>query len=113
MELDGDLVFSAATFASCQESCIEEHKPWLNAIEVKKGIEVNPAEDTSFRRVSQKARGLKSTSCSRQASPWDALKEGGDTVMFSGESTKKYLELQKLSSEVGLWIVSCRITGRI
>ena len=83
---------------------IEEHKPWLNAPEVKKGIEgvlqKTPASGEFPKRLRSEINKL-----FRKASPWDAVKEGGETVIPSGEATKKYLELQKLCSQVGLWIV--------
>ena len=83
---------------------IEEHKPLLNAIEVKKGIEEilqrTPASGEFPKRLRSEINKL-----FRKASPWDAIKEGGETVIPSGEATKKYLELQNLCGQVGLWIV--------
>ena len=98
---DWDLV---KPLSDAVRKAIEEHKPWLNAPEVKKGIEgvlqKTPASGEFPKRLRSEINKL-----FRKASPWDAVKEGGETVIPSGEATKKYLELQKLCSQVGLWIV--------
>ena len=101
--LDGDWAL-VQPLSQAVRKAIEEHKPWLNAIEVKKGIEEilqrTPASGEFPKKLRSEINKL-----FRKASPWDAVKEGGETVIPSGEATKKYLELQKLCSQVGLWIV--------
>ena len=90
--------------AQTVKKAIEEHKPWLNATEVKKGIEGILERTPSSGEFPKKLRS-EINNLFRKASPWDAVKAGGETVIPSGEATKKYHELQKLSSQMGLWIV--------
>ena len=101
--LDGDWDL-VKPLSEAVRKAIEEHKPWLNAIEVKKGIEEilqrTPASGEFPKKLRSEINKL-----FRKASPWDAVKAGGETVIPSGEATKKYLELQRLCGQVGLWIV--------
>ena len=83
---------------------IEERKPGLNAIEIKKEIQ------GILDRVPQSGEFPKDSRSSiealfRKASPWDAVKGAGESAIPPGEATKKFQELKDLCKQIGLWIV--------
>ena len=83
---------------------IEQHKPWLTAGEIKKGIqeELDDLEPTGeFPRQKQKAI----EKIFRKASPWDAIKESGEAAIPQGQATQRFQELKTLCKKIGLWIV--------
>ena len=83
---------------------IEEHKPWLDASEVTKDIleilEPVPVAGEFPKPMQSAIKAL-----FRKASPWDAVKNGGENALPSGECTEKFQELRKLCGSMGLWIV--------
>ena len=90
--------------AKAVKNAIEEHKPWLNAMEVKKEIKEILKGTPSFGEFPKQLRS-EISKLFKKASPWDAVKEGGETAIPSGEPTKRYRDLQKLCNQMGLWIV--------
>ncbi len=83
---------------------IEQHKPWLNASEIKNGIldklkSIN--SEGEFPRKTQK----EIEKIFRKASPWDAVKEAGEFAIPSGDASNRFQELKAICKKVGLWIV--------
>lgn len=101
--LNGDWA-TVRSLAHTVKKAIEEHKPWLNATEVKKGIE-EILEGTPSSGEFPKQLRSEIGKLFRKASPWDAVKGGGESALPSGEATKKFQKLQELCSQIGLWIV--------
>ena len=101
--LNGDWA-TVKPFARTVKRAIEEHKPWLNAMEVKKGIEKILEGTPSFGEFPKQLRS-EISKLFRKASPWDAVKGGGESVLPSGECTEKFQELRNLCGRMGLWIV--------
>jgi hypothetical protein len=86
------------------KTAIEEHKPWLNASEVAKGIRAildNAPPSGEFPRPLRE----EIVKIFRKASPWDALKEAGEAAIPAGQPTLHWQALKKKCAELGLWIV--------
>jgi hypothetical protein len=83
---------------------IEQHKPWLNAGEVTKGIQEILATAPA---VGEFPRSFRSDieAIFRKASPWDAVKDAGRAAVPAGQATQQYEALQKECKAFGLWIV--------
>lgn len=83
---------------------IEQHKPWLNASEVTKGIreilDEAPAQGEFPRNLRARVDGI-----FHKASPWDAIKAAGRAAVPTGQPTKHYELLQAVCNGFGLWIV--------
>ncbi len=101
--LNGDWA-TVRSLAHTVTNAIEQHKPWLNAMEVKKGIE-RILDGTPSSGEFPKQLRSEISKLFRKASPWDAVKDGGESALPSGEATKKFQELQEHCSQIGLWIV--------
>ena len=101
--LDGD---SAAVLplADAVRDAIEQHKPWLNAGEVRNEIERILAEAPSTGEFPKSSRA-NIDALFRKASPWDVIKSGGESAIPSGQATQDFQKLQKLCKQIGLWIV--------
>ena len=101
--LDGD---SAAVLPLAQavRTAIEQHKPWLNAGEVRNEIERIVAEVPSTGEFPKSSRA-NIEALFRKASPWDVVKGGGESAIPSGQATQEFQKLQKLCKKIGLWIV--------
>ena len=85
-------------------TAIETHKPWLNAGEVSKSIRtvLNGVDETGeFPRSAQR----EIAAFFRKASPWDVVKDTGETAIPSGQATTEYGELRTIFQNRGLWIV--------
>jgi hypothetical protein len=85
-------------------SAIEQHKPWLNSAEVKKGVSEVVATAPEAGEFPRKLRG-EIDAIFRKASPWDAVKDAGEAAIPSGQPTLHYNELRRLCQAVGLWVV--------
>jgi len=85
-------------------AAIEQHKPWLNASEVAKGI-TNILDGAP--QSGEFPRNLRNdiTDIFRKASPWDAIKAAGSAAIPPGQATQQYNRLQELCNEFGLWMV--------
>ena len=83
---------------------IEQHKPWLSAGEIKKGIleTLGGTPDSGEFPPSQRS---KIETLFRKASPWDVVKSAGEYAIPSGDPTKQFQKLLGLCNEMGLWIV--------
>ena len=90
--------------AEAVKRAIEEHKPWLNAGEIKKGISKVLEEVPATGGFPQSLRS-KIEALFRKASPWDAVKGAGESAIPSGEATKQFQILLSLCKQTGLWIV--------
>ena len=90
--------------AQAVKTAIEEHKPWLNADEIRKGIEEILEQAPSTGEFPKQLRS-KIDTLFRKASPWDAVKNSGEAAMPSGQATVRFRKLRALCKEVGLWIV--------
>ena len=101
--LDGD---SAAVLplAEAVRAAIEQHKPWLNAGEVRNEIERILAEAPSTGEFPKSSRAS-IDALFRKASPWDVVKSGGESAIPSGQATQDFQKLQELCKQIGLWIV--------
>ena len=84
---------------------IEQHKSWLNAGEIKKAIlgklDAMPSEEGEFPR--EKRSEIEAIF--RKATPWDAVKEAGETAIPAGQATQQFEMLKEHCKQVGLWIV--------
>ena len=83
---------------------IEQHRPSLNAGKIKKGIQevlndVGPTGEFPREKRSQIEVIF------RKASPWDAVKEAGESAIPQGQATERFQELKTLCKSIGLWIV--------
>ena len=84
---------------------IEQHKPWLNAREIKQALleklNAMPSEEGEF------PRGKRSEieAIFRKATPWDAVKEAGEAAIPAGQATQQFEMLKEHCKQVGLWIV--------
>lgn len=83
---------------------VEQHKPWLNANEVSKGISEILRQAPPTGEFPKDLRG-QIDAIFRKASPWDAIKDAGKAAIPSGQPTKHYEQLQSLCNRFGLWIV--------
>jgi predicted ATPase len=85
------------------KTAIEEHKPWLNTLEIKNEIQKEladlPTNGEFPRIVRQRIEKL-----FRKASPWDTIKHGGRSNIPSGQATQRYNEIDKAFRGVGLWL---------
>lgn len=102
--LGGDWDRVAPTARSVK-AAIEQHKPWLNAAEVSKGIQQVfakiPEGTGEFPRpLRGEIEGI-----FRKASPWDAIKDAGKAAIPAGQPTQQFAALQTDCKEFGLWIV--------
>ena len=101
--LDGDKA-AVLPLAESVRAAIEQHKPWLNAGEVRNEIERILAEAPSTGEFPKSSRAS-IDALFRKASPWDVVKSGGESAIPSGEATQNFQKLQKLCKQIGLWIV--------
>ena len=83
---------------------VEQHKPWLNAGEIKKGI-LETLEESPDTGEFPKSQRSKIETLFRKASPWDVVKSAGEYAIPSGDATKQFQKLLSLCKEMGLWIV--------
>ena len=86
------------------KGAIEEHKPWLTGMEIRKGIEEILEQVPESGPFPNELRS-KIREQFRKASPWDAVKQAGTHAIPSGEATRKFKHLNSLCKAVGLWIV--------
>ncbi len=101
LDQDSTVVLPLATAV---KDAIEQHKPWLNAGETKKGILEILEESPTSGEFPQNQRS-KIEALFRKASPWDAVKSSGEAAVPSGDPTKQFQKLLGLCKEMGLWIV--------
>ena len=102
LEGDGVAIESMVNTVCCS---IEQHKSWLNAGEIKKAIlgklDAMPSEEGEFPR--EKRSEIEAIF--RKATPWDAVKEAGETAIPAGQATQQFEMLKEHCKQVGLWIV--------
>ena len=90
--------------AGAVKKAIEEHKPWLNAGEIKKGIRKILDRVPSIGEFPKRQRS-EIEKLFRKASPWDVVKESGQAALPKGEATRQFQAMQMLCNQMGLWIV--------
>ena len=83
---------------------IEEHKPWLTGLEVKKGIE-NILKDVPEVGPFPTDLQAKVKEQFRRASPWDAIKQAGTHAIPAGQASDQFNKLHSICKTAGLWIV--------
>ena len=93
-----------SVLAEAVKSAIEQHKPWLNATEIKKGI-LEILEETPTSGEFPQYQRSEIQASFRKASPWDAVKGSGESAIPSGDATQQFQKLLVLCKEMGLWIV--------
>ena len=86
------------------KTAIEELKPWLTGIEIKKGIE-NTLEKVPETGPFPSDLQSKISEQFRKASPWDAIKQAGTHAIPADQATHQFNKLDSLCRAVGLWIV--------
>lgn len=86
------------------KKAIEQHKPWLNVGEIKKGISEALEEIPTTGEFSRSQRS-KIESLFRKASPWDTVERSGESAVPSSDPTKQFQRLRDLCKEMGVWIV--------
>ena len=86
------------------KDAIENHKPWLNAEEIRTAIlEKLGTEPLKGEFSKEKRSGIEAIF--KKVSPWDTVKEAGESAIPAGEGTRQFQELQHLCKQIGLWIV--------
>ena len=84
---------------------IEQRQPWLNAGGIKKAIleklNAMSSEEGEFPR--EKRSEIEAIF--RKATPWDAVKEAGETAIPAGQATQQFEMLKEHCKQVSLWIV--------
>ena len=84
---------------------IEQHKPWLNAGEIKNAIleklNAMPLAEGEFPR--EKRSEIEAIF--KKATPWDAVKEAGEAAIPAGQARQQFDMLKEHCKQVGLWIV--------
>jgi AAA domain, putative AbiEii toxin, Type IV TA system len=103
LSLGGDWPLVQAQVAPLRKA-IEQHKPWLNAEEVAKGIGEIIAKVPSTGEFPSNLKG-EVDAIFRKASPWDAVKDAGEAAIPAGQPTMQYRTLQDQCKKCGLWIV--------
>jgi ABC-type cobalamin/Fe3+-siderophores transport system ATPase subunit len=83
---------------------IEQHKPWLNAAEITKGIRTILDEAPPSGEFPRPSRG-QIEALFRKASPWDIIKDAGETAIPPGQPRQHYDALYEICASIGLWIV--------
>jgi predicted ATPase len=103
LALGGDWL-AIKVHADALRTAIEQRKAWLDSEEVRKEITavLSKAPATG---VFPKELRSDIENVFRKASPWDAIKNAGDSIIPSGQPTTHYNELLKLCGQIGLWIV--------
>lgn len=95
---------SVAALAQAVKSSIEQHKPWLNAAEIKKGI-MSVLDQVPSVGTFPKELKSEIDSQFRKASPWDAVKSSGASAIPPGQPTQQFHELLSRCRAMGMWIV--------
>ena len=86
------------------KDAIENHKPSLNAEEIRTAIlEKLGTEPLKGEFPKEKRSGIEAIF--KKVSPWDTVKEAGESAIPAGEGTRQFQELQHLCKQIGLWIV--------
>ena len=83
---------------------VEQHKPWLTSKEMAQEIQrilVGADVDGPFAAEKSSAIGR----LFRKTSPWDVVKEAGETGIPSGDASESFGRIKRKCKEVGLWIV--------
>ena len=84
--------------------CPIEQKPWSNARKIKEDIleklDTVPSEGAFPREKRSEIEAI-----FRKATPWDAVKEAGETAIPAGQATQQFGRLKEHCKQVGLWIV--------
>ena len=85
-------------------TAIDASKPSLSIDQVKESVR---SELTLDLPDSEPERHLRSRidAVFRHSSPWDALKQSGESAIPKGQATQKFQEMLGLCREAGLWIV--------
>ena len=86
------------------KTAIDEHKPWLTGLEVKKGIEKILKEVPETGPFTSDLQS-KIREQFRRASPWDAIKQAGTHAIPAGQATDQFNRLNSLCKAAGLWVV--------
>ncbi|MGP1396421.1 MAG: ATP-dependent nuclease [Inquilinaceae bacterium] len=95
---------SIQTLAHRVKTAIEQSKPWLDSNQVATNI-----RDILDRapKVGGFPRTMRNeiNSVFRRSSPWEAVKEAGETAVPGGQPTQNWQDLKILCQRSGLWIV--------
>ena len=83
---------------------MEEHKPYLNAGEIKQAIHL-VLENIQPKKEFPKEKWQRIETIFKKAAPWEFLKKAGESALPPGQVTKKFQDLRTLCEDVGLWIV--------
>ena len=85
-------------------AAIDNSKPGLSIDQIKAGIGAALAQELPD---SEPVRRLHSSldAVFRRASPWETVKQNGESAIPQGDATQQFQKLQELCKEVGLWIV--------
>ncbi len=92
------------SLARSVKSSIEQHKPWLTGVEIKREIEKILTEVPKSEPFPRNLR-LRIQAQFRKASPWDAVKQAGVHAIPAGQAASQYKQLESLCSASKLWIV--------
>lgn len=95
---------SVVAESSPLKKAIEQHKPWLNALEVGNAILATLKRSPTSGEFPRPLRD-EIESIFRKASPWDAIKDAGEAAIPAGQPTTHWRALQSICSQIGLWIV--------
>jgi len=87
------------------KSAIEDARPWSKAGQIVEKIEEVLRGIANSREPFPKKASADIQSILRTASPWDAVKGGGERGIPQGNATRLFTEVRQQCSKIGLWIV--------
>ena len=90
--------------AKIVRTAVDGSKPSLSIEQIKESVRDVLAQDLPDSEPQRHLRSMIDI-VFRHSSPWDTLKQSGDSAIPKGHATQKFQELLRLCQEVGLWIV--------
>ena len=104
--------------AKIVRTAVNDSKPGLSIDQVKQEIEATLSQDLPDGDPVTKLRSDIDT-IFRRVSPWDTVKQSGESAIPKGQATQNFQELLDICKETGLWIVPvgemegfCRSIGK-
>ena len=83
---------------------VEQHKPWLNSRDISREIgKILRNTDVDGRFANEHSTAIQRLL--RSASPWDVIKEAGESGFPAGDASESFGLLKAECKKVGLWIV--------
>ena len=90
--------------AKIVRTAVDNSKPGLSVDQIKKGVEAALTQELPDSEPETQLHA-RINKVFRSASPWDVVKQNGESAIPQGDATQHFQQLQRLCKEVGLWIV--------